>query len=172
MPQHKATVDETSLVDFIFGVSHPQHWHSLNIRQHPSHYSTCMRHLPTRTIQHVQEKWGAKVYYNTDCMVEGRRIKYGVVAIDDLLDDLEDWTTLYCAGRLQKPVVTVHADDKIQAAQRRNLKSALATALLLLPERVSEDELYSTIASLSYTGDFRMGCMLISFDGAALTPNY
>ena len=44
-------------------------------------------------------------------------------------------------------VVILHSD--------RNLVSAVSTALLLLPATFTQEQLYLTIAGLSYTGDFR-----------------
>lgn len=44
----------------------------------------------------------------------------------------------------------------IDLALQTNLKNALHTALLLLPEKFSLFELFLCITSLSYTGDFRM----------------
>ena len=41
-------------------------------------------------------------------------------------------------------------------ALRMNLTSALHTALLLLPDRFNQKQLFLTLASLSYVGDFRM----------------
>ena len=35
---------KTPMLDFIFGVTHAEHWHSLNLRQNPHHYS-CLRYL-------------------------------------------------------------------------------------------------------------------------------
>jgi translocator assembly and maintenance protein 41 len=83
-------------------------------------------------------------------------IKYGVVNLDTLCTDLTTWNTLYLAGRLQKPVKILRDHPKVRLANQMNLLSALRVALLLLPERFSEFELYSTIAGISYMGDLRM----------------
>lgn len=83
-------------------------------------------------------------------------IKYGVVNLDTLGQDLGEWTTLYLAGRLQKPVKILRDDPKIRLANQINLLSALRTALLMLPEKFTERELYERIAGLSYMGDPRM----------------
>jgi mitochondrial translocator assembly and maintenance protein 41 len=109
--------------------------------------------------------------------------KYGVVQLDHLLDDLHHWRYLYLAGRLHKPTVTItgdnnnsHEDDGATAAvrilveeaqQSTNLPNALVTALALWQEEDGGDDaavavaddvnVFTTIASLSYTGDPRVG---------------
>lgn len=53
-------------------------------------------------------------------------------------------------------VAMLQSDARVRLAQQVNLTSALRVALLLLPEHFDEVELYTRIASISYTGDFRM----------------
>ena len=65
-------------------------------------------------------------------------VKYGVIRKDALCRDLQQWDTLYTAGRLQKPVLTLQADEDVVTASRQNLLSALTASLLLLPKRFSE----------------------------------
>ncbi|EPQ65472.1 Bgt-358 [Blumeria graminis f. sp. tritici] len=143
------------MIDFIFGVSHTQHWHSLNLAQHRDHYSA-LGSLGSGAVSAVQEKWGAGVYFNPYVLINGMIIKYGVVNLDNLCTDLSQWTTLYLAGRLQKPVKILRDDPRVRLANHINLTSALRTALLLLPSEFTENDLYGTIASISYTGDPRM----------------
>jgi len=83
-------------------------------------------------------------------------VKYGIVNIDTLCRDLSEWDTLYLAGRLQKPVKILRDDPKVRLATQMNLLSAVRVALLLLPEKFTEQDLYSTIAGISYMGDPRM----------------
>ncbi|CAJ2514041.1 Uu.00g021600.m01.CDS01 [Anthostomella pinea] len=151
----KAQDGAPKMIDFIFGVSHTQHWHSLNLTQHRDHYSA-LGSLGSGAVSHVQDKWGAGVYFNPYVTVEGILIKYGVVNLDTLCRDLSQWDTLYLAGRLQKPVKILRDDPKVRLSNQINLLSALRTALLLLPPTFSEQELYATIAGISYLGDPRM----------------
>ncbi|KAG5930316.1 hypothetical protein E4U42_002240 [Claviceps africana] len=142
------------MIDFIFGVSHTQHWHSINIRQHRNHYSG-IASLGSGLVSKVQT-YGAGVYFNPFVEVNGMLIKYGVTSIDNLVNDLTTWDNLYLAGRLQKPVKILRDHPQVRLANQHNLIAAVRTALLLLPPRFSETDLYSTIAGLSYMGDPRM----------------
>ncbi|CAP71620.1 uncharacterized protein PODANS_6_360 [Podospora anserina S mat+] len=143
------------MIDFIFGVSHTQHWHSLNMKQHRDHYSG-LATLGSGAVSYVQDRMGAGVYFNPYVVVNGILIKYGVVLLKTLEEDLTNWDTLYLAGRLHKPVKILRDDPKIRLANQINLLSALRTALLLLPPKFTEEELYATIAGISYLGDPRM----------------
>lgn len=143
------------MIDFIFGVSHTQHWHSLNMKQHRDHYSA-LASLGSGAVSFVQDKLGAGVYFNPYVVVNGILVKYGVVQLDTLERDLTQWDTLYLAGRLHKPVKILRDDPRIRFANQINLLSALRTALLLLPPSFTEEELYATIAGISYLGDPRM----------------
>lgn len=143
------------MIDFIFGVSYSQHWHSLNLSQHRDHYSG-LGSLGSYLVSQTQDKLGAGVYFNPYVTVNGTLIKYGVVNLDTLCQDLSQWDTLYLAGRLQKPVKILRDHPRVRLANQMNLLSAVRVALLLLPEQFSEFQLYSTIAAISYMGDIRM----------------
>lgn len=143
------------MVDFILTPRYSQHFHSLNLREHRDHYSF-LGSLGSAVVSHVQDGYGAGVYFNPYITVNGTMIKYGVVNFDTLLRDLTDWDTLYLAGRLHKPCKILHEEPNIRLANQRNLLSAVRCALLLLPPAFTEKELYSTIAGLSYQGDPRM----------------
>ncbi|KAG0171011.1 Mitochondrial translocator assembly and maintenance protein 41 [Apophysomyces sp. BC1015] len=143
------------MMDFIFGVSHPGHWHALNMQQNPHHYSS-IRLLGSGPVAMLQEKVGAGLYFNPYVEVDGMTIKYGVVSIDRLCKDLIDWETLYVAGRMHKPVKILRDDARVRLANQVNLTEAVRVALLTLPERFNEAELFERIAGISYTGDFRM----------------
>ncbi|KAK2839368.1 hypothetical protein FQN49_006211, partial [Arthroderma sp. PD_2] len=111
------------MIDFIFGVSHSQHWHSLNLNQHRNHYSG-LGSMGSYVVSQVQENMGAGVYFNPYITVNGTLIKYGVVNIDTLCKDLSQWDSLYLAGRLHKPVKILRDHPSVRLANQVNLLSA------------------------------------------------
>lgn len=63
---------------------------------------------------------------------------------------------MYLAGRMHKPIYHIRPHSTISLNLHRNRLNALRLSLLLLPAEFHESELFHTIASLSYIGDFRM----------------
>ncbi|CAL9024750.1 unnamed protein product [Prunus brigantina] len=82
--------------------------------------------------------------------------KYGVVRMHDLVQDILNWERFYLSGRLQKPVHVLLDNLDIANVNSVHLRAAMSAALLLLPSKFTEEELYAKICSLSYMGDLRM----------------
>ncbi|KAL1497111.1 hypothetical protein ABEB36_008123 [Hypothenemus hampei] len=149
--------DKRDMIDLIFAVKDPVTWHEANLHINPSHYSF-LKHFGHEFIARYQTNFGAKVYFNTLVQMDDCLVKYGVVANEDLITDLLEWSHLYLAGRLHKPVEIIKKplDTELETALQLNLQSAVHAAFLILPETFSEYEFYHTISNLSYQGDFRM----------------
>ncbi|XP_063709305.1 phosphatidate cytidylyltransferase, mitochondrial [Culicoides brevitarsis] len=149
-----------NMIDLIYCVDNAHRWHAANLERNPEHYSALATFGSDFIASYQRSNFGARVYFNTLVPIEEENImiKYGVVATDDLIEDLLDWRDLYIAGRLHKPVEIVKppTNVKLENGINNNLKSAVHAALLLLPETFTEYEFYFCIASLSYMGDFRM----------------
>ncbi|KAI5117928.1 hypothetical protein M0805_002007 [Coniferiporia weirii] len=146
---------KTPMLDFMFAVKHPDHWHSINMTQFPGHYPLHIRALGSDFVSKVQGV-GPGVWFNTFVRVNGVMIKYGVTSIDNLCTDLLTWQSLYLAGRMHKPLRIIKDDARVRLTQQVNLTSALRVALLVLPPQFSETELFENIAAISYNGDPRM----------------
>ncbi|KAJ2780405.1 Mitochondrial translocator assembly and maintenance protein 41 [Coemansia javaensis] len=143
------------MVDLVLAVSHPDHWHALNIGRNRAHYSF-MGTLGAQAVTFVQDRMGAGVYYNPFVEINGVMVKYGVVSMDTLGSDLLNWDTLYLAGRMHKPTLTLRRDPLMRISKQVNLTHAVRAALLMLPKNFSARDLFRTIAGLSFLGDFRM----------------
>jgi len=173
--RQQSTAANPSMIDIIFAVDNPNTWHEHNLQKHAYHYSYMARLGGVNFITWLQTNFGAKIYFhpfvdinlqlNNDTIQ--RQIKYGLVSTDDLIQDLLKWDYLYLAGRMHKPIVSIDLKsndalrndraDEIEEAQRINLLSAVSASLLLYNNNtIPTSQLYNTIASLSYTGDFRM----------------
>ena len=91
------------MVDFIFGVTHPHHWHSLNIQQNPHHYSV-VRRFGSNFTTLLQEKVGAGVYFNPyveiDGMVRAYRLNGGELVARIVLLRCEHGSLLILFGNI------------------------------------------------------------------------
>jgi len=59
------------MLDFIFAVTHPAHFHSINMSQNPSHYAMYARTLGSSFVTRVQE-FGPGVWFNAFVKAKGR----------------------------------------------------------------------------------------------------
>jgi mitochondrial translocator assembly and maintenance protein 41 len=151
------------MLDFILAVERPRDWHEQNMLCNPSHYSAPIRILGASAAAAVQQsRFGAGVYFNTLLAPSAgvaRSFKYGVIALADLERDLRAWDFLYVAGRMQKPIRVLTPGPfppGLKLAAADNIAAAASAALLTLPSRFNESELYLAAAGLSYGGDVRM----------------
>jgi len=149
------------MLDFVLVVGDSYEWHKQNLEINNSHYALMGKLASVENIHSWLDRSGAGVHFNTGISIQDRQVKYGVISERRLVDDLTNWKTLYISGRLHKPVhIIKHNFEKsplLLNALKSNLESAVAAALLILPDTFSEKDLYMTIAGLSYHGDVRMG---------------
>lgn len=171
---------EKKMLDMIIIVEDAWRFHSTNIQVNPHHYSPLFRDASRATWWQRHElpanlSWlvtNPNIFFH---FVQDPWLKYGVMERRDLVSDLQNWDSLYIAGRLHKPTATIFQKDETGIGlgqSRHNLPAALATALLLASAAPKNDKggestiaattsiplsaLYSQISALSYTGDFRM----------------
>ncbi|KAF5402706.1 Phosphatidate cytidylyltransferase mitochondrial [Paragonimus heterotremus] len=185
-PQHGRSLSNSQL-DLILIVRDPLSWHFNNIKRNPLHYSSLIRQSskanepPFYLKAIISGCPGPQVYYNPlidwhdEVLEQTLSLKYGVVSVCNVIQDLLTWSHLYIAGRLHKPVLWIPLDNKqsssssssqnnsltcLRRAQDRNLLAALSYILLRLPVHTSqyltEFELFHAISSISYDGDWRM----------------
>lgn len=148
--------EEEPMVDYILGVADPIQWHTENLQRNRDHYSFLMAYLGAKTITEVAEEIGAGVHFNAFVPWKDKKIKYGVIRMHELIQDVLNWHRLYISGRLQKPVHILIDKLDLEDVNAANLKAAISAALLLLPPEFSEEELFAKICGLSYMGDLRM----------------
>lgn len=153
----KAVGGTAPMIDMVIAVEEPAHWHVMNMHANPHHYPWWARLFGGWAVRATQNI-GAKMWYVPYVQVQDEIVKYGVISLEDMCEDLLCWSTLYVSGRMHKPIARLFdaTNGRVPIAEQANLTSALRTALLLLPEEFSEKDLYYMVSSLSYLGDFRM----------------
>ena len=78
-----------------------------------------------------------------------------MIGIHDLIRDLKYWETLLVSSMMQRPITRIISSNDGEFPiwsnyQIRNLKSALAFALLTNPEKVSEERFYQSIVEIPH----------------------
>ncbi|MCA9383503.1 hypothetical protein KC909_04000 [Candidatus Dojkabacteria bacterium] len=156
-----------NLVDTIFIVSDTDEFHDANFRTNMGDYPFILKlssgyGLVGPWISKRIQTAGAKTSYFTDVQIAGEHTKYGVIGIDDYISDLENWDTLYMAGRAHKvqhviPINDADVAARLEQARRSNLEAAVRVGLLMnhAHEEISEIDLIETIVGISYLGDVR-----------------
>uniref|UniRef100_A0A2P2KJI5 Phosphatidate cytidylyltransferase, mitochondrial n=1 Tax=Rhizophora mucronata TaxID=61149 RepID=A0A2P2KJI5_RHIMU len=136
---HPNNHDKSSMVDFILGVSDPLQWHSENLKLNRDHYASWMAHLGrAKLITEVADKIGVGVHFNPFVTWNNKVLKYGVIRMHDLVQDILNWERFYLSGRLQKPIHILLDNLDIEDANSVNLRAAFSAALLLLPAKFNE----------------------------------
>lgn len=116
------------LFDVIFAVDNPQKWHLDNKRMNPDDYTSILSAWPIPNLEtianglfqqieiyqanfiaYIQEECGSRMWFNSFVPMKisacpHRQMKYGVISTRHLVNDLQNWESLYIAGRLHKPI--------------------------------------------------------------------
>ena len=143
-------------VDLIVIVDNLKAWHKQNIELNKKDYSFTSR-LFFKLGSENTLKSGAKICYMTYIPFKNQEYKIGTIELADFLDDLNNWTTFYMAGRMHKPILVVKANKEIEKAILENrLYGINATKVLAGNGEIDEKEFYMMFAGLSYIGDTRM----------------
>jgi len=139
-------------IDLIFGVHDAIKWHQLNYANNPNDYQSKFGYNLLPRYSNL----GTKINYLSYIPFEDNMFKIGVVETKDLLRDLINWDNFFLAGRFQKPIEIIKGSNELNLAIKINRINALKTALLASgKDKISEQELYETLCSLSFMGDFR-----------------
>lgn len=154
--QDSNTPTDKTMTDIIFVVKDAVAWHEENKKRNLHHYSLLMKLTGPVYLDMFHNDRAPYCVFNPFVEIDGTLLKYGVIPEDKLYDDLEYWETLYIAGRLHKPVMYLHMSPTFDSyLLSLNKRSALYSALLMLPEKFNDVQLFHAIAKLSYHGDLR-----------------
>ena len=112
------------MLDMVFVVDDAYAFHNENIERNPHHYATWLRvggpNLVCRMQRNFVLKDACVLFHVVDDPVP---MKYGVVQVEDLLRDLTLWESLYLAGRLHKPTLTITPNPPDQLLEAQSITS-------------------------------------------------
>jgi translocator assembly and maintenance protein 41 len=158
-------------IDIILAVDSPITWHKQNKSQNFHDYAWITQYFMSPQIITTIQHWGGGFWFHPFIPISNNnnniggdnnkiQIKYGIIDVKDLIQDLTQWNMFYAAGRLQKPVAIIKTDDEINQALKTNLQLATYASLALLSNNnnnpiITKQQFFETLVGLSYAGDFR-----------------
>lgn len=148
------------LIDLVFIVDDYLEFHKNNIKLNRNHYSGLAPFLGGTCLNALHHSF-IPVHYNPFIKLPSFNIKYGVTSTSSLIRDLWTWENLVLPGRMQKPILFLKEDsplfkDKLNEALYLNRLQALVCSILLnFNILMKEEDIYTSITSLSYVGDIR-----------------
>jgi translocator assembly and maintenance protein 41 len=89
------------------------------------------------TLSKIQDSLGASLYFNPYITLGDYQIKYGVISMEKLLSDLNEWDNLYVAGRMQKPIHVLRTDPRVKLGLEKNRYNATRLSFVYLKELIS-----------------------------------
>ena len=96
-------------------------FHELNMDMNPRHYSGFTKRLSLSATDWVQNS-GSMIYFNPLIPMKSfqldsdmRKLKYGVIGLEQAIIDLREWRAFALAGRLHKPVLPFIEDSALIA---------------------------------------------------------
>lgn len=154
--QNNYNVEEKPQIDLILVVDNMQEWHKQNIASNPKDYSFFGK-VRLNNVSRQAMKGKNHITYCALIRSNDHLFKYGLIEKEDFMKDLASWKPFYVAGRFHKPVLSVKSDSFLDAAIYKNRKAAFLIACILSEKLTTLHEIFCTMCSLSYIGDFRMG---------------
>lgn len=85
--KESARAGDVPMLDFMFAVTHSDHWHSMNMQQHLSHYTLHARTFGSSYVSRIQE-FGPGVWFNAYVPMEGVVSVLSHVRISNLISFL------------------------------------------------------------------------------------
>lgn len=147
---------KNKMIDVIFVVDDLAEWHRENIVSNPGDYSLLGR-IHIRCTSSNKLKGKNNIIYLSHVNFNNLQFKYGVIEVEDFLKGLGTWNNIFVAGRFQKPVLEITANEKMKEIINYNRRAAFIVACILSDEWTTKYKLYCRICGLSYLGDARMG---------------
>ena len=151
------TAGERKTRDLIISVDNSNFWHQKNYKLNKDMYKGTLKH------NLMNNGTGGLITFprSFGCFfTEYKGEEYKLLVVDKhlLYNNLKTWSHMSFPGRFQKEMLVLYDNTNgyLNRLMKLNYENAIKVAFLLNPnKKLSKDELYKIIASLSYIGDIR-----------------